>query len=734
MAIDLIGVLGLAALVVGLWMLRTSDQLGFDVGQAAAGVASQLSVTLPAAAIVVAACGLELAAGLILARLARRDPFASLAEAGIAAFVALVLKDAFVLGLLGGFGLFRAPVLVAIDASLLVSAWRGPLARRARPLVRRGAWGWPWGGLGSIPLAALVTAVWLGPVVLQLASPVVPFIDVLPNHVAPAEHLRTFGWLTPLSATFSPIYGPSRSGLGYEGLLGSVATITGLPATLALAAFILPSTLLVAAGVQRLAAALAGPGRAVGPWALLAFALTEPFARLGDARATVVVLPLVALALALAAEAFRGSVEPDRWRPGRGLAMGAAMGASVLVHPVIGAFAIASVAILALARPQRIAADALVAGVVAAVVALPQAAIMVGVAVPPLVLPAAVALAIAGGAIGATAVASRPRLPAWIVALARAARLVVVVALALGLGWAGAAGVLRLDRLPDGLAYGWGLVLDACGVLLLGLVLGWLVRSPAARSPILLAAAIVGLVAAAATQLLPNDLGFLGDALRFEVPKTVHYWLPAMLAVAVGPSLARAIASHDPPSGMPWTASVGAVAVIVALSAAPLRTGPIDTLHLGEHRYSESLAIDLRWAARGFWTGFPDSRLILDPSRRAIADAIRGEIDAGRIRDDTPVLHVAASFQQWVSTPLGVFDGVVETFVSPNPEVSQQTVGGRLHGMLDLRGLIDSGLYPYVVLEPNGLPGGTEIGGALLEAGYRSIFENGQGQVFVRGS
>ena len=38
-----------------------------------------------------------------------------------------------------------------------------------------------------------------------------------------AEHLRTFGWFSPLSATQSPIIGPSRTVLGYDGLLGSCA-------------------------------------------------------------------------------------------------------------------------------------------------------------------------------------------------------------------------------------------------------------------------------------------------------------------------------------------------------------------------------------------------------------------------------------------------------------------------------------------------------------------------------
>src|SRR6185503_5191947 len=59
-----------------------------------------------------------------------------------------------------------------------------------------------------------------GALLLQLASPVVPFIDVLPNHVAPVEHLRTFGAYASLDTMPSPIYGPSRAFLGYTALLG----------------------------------------------------------------------------------------------------------------------------------------------------------------------------------------------------------------------------------------------------------------------------------------------------------------------------------------------------------------------------------------------------------------------------------------------------------------------------------------------------------------------------------
>ena len=175
-----------------------------------------------------------------------------------------------------------------------------------------------------------------------------------------------------------------------------------------------------------------------------------------------------------------------------------------------------------------------------------------------------------------------------------------------------------------------------------------------------------------------------------------------------------------------------ALAVFVVVAALPLRAKPIDAYHLGEHRWSEAAAIDLRWAGAGFWVGFPDSRTLVDEPRQEILDAVRAEIDAGRLAHDTPVLHLAKSFQQWVATPLGVFDGVDETFVSLDPEVSHQTVGGRLYGLDDLPGFLGSGAYPYLVLEPDGLPDG--LRDQVVAAGYRSIFANDQGEVFARGA
>ena len=742
-AVDLVGVAGLCAFVLGLSWLQTTEKLAFDPGSALAGVASQLAVTLPAGILVLGATALELGTGLVLARLLRRTPFDSVAEALLAAFAAAVLKDTLLLGTLGAFGLFQQPVLIVIDVAILAAAIWVPRARRwNRPLVRRRRWRESIGGMGSITLAALVAIVWVGPVVLQLASPVVPFVDVLPNYVGPVEHLRTFGWFSPLSATQSPIIGPSRTVLGYDGFLGALATMTDLPGGLAIAGFILPQTILVAAGAYRVASALRNGDPPVGAWALLAFALSQPFARLADARGTVVVVPLICFGLAIAADALRRSdraVDPDAsrpspWRFGRGVVVGLALGAGIFVHPVIGFFAVATVAISALARPTELASTAFVATLTAGLLALPQAATMVGLSLPTLALGAAIPIAVLAGAAAGLIIDRSTSIQWGLIRLAGVLRWIVLAVALLAAVAAFVIGAFQIDRVPAALMNGATLILESSGLLLVVLVIGMALGSRGARSPLVLGGLAVGIAATGIVGLLPADLGFLGDALRFEVPKTVHYWL-SMIAAA---GAATALAHMGAGARLPAMARAAALAVFVVIAALPLRPAPIDAYHLGEHRWSETFAIDLRYAGSGFWVGFPDSRTVVDAPRQELLNSLRAEIEAGRLRHDTGVLHVARTFQQWVSTPLGVFDGIFETSISLEPEVSHQTVGGRVFGSKDpaemlriLQGDLADGGYGYVLLEPAGVP--AEARDAIDAAGFVPIFENGQGTVFRSG-
>jgi hypothetical protein len=711
---DLVGVAGLTALAIGLLSLAPTKGLGFDGDRALQGILDQLPITLPAALLMGVVAAVDLGAGLVIARFIRRAPFDSVTDAALSAFVATVLKDLAFLAILGQVGLFRSPILWVGDVLLLAAAWR------LRPLFARRDWRPGLDRLGSLPFAALIGIVWAGPILLQLASPVVPFIDVLPNHVAPAEHLRTFGSFSPLTATQSPIYGPSRTLLGYIGLLGTLTTMSSLPATLALSAFILPSTILVGVGAYRLATAVGGS--AAGPWALFAFALTGTFARLSDDRATVIVLPLVAWALALVVERMRaepagspGTVQgAQRPRLSDGVLLGLGLAAAIFVHPIIGALAVATVGVVAVAVPERAARLGVTAAFTAAIAAIPQLTTMVGIPLP-------TSFAIAGFAVAAFAGPAIERATALHGPVLRLARFAPIVLIPIA-AYAATQSDFSFDKGPRP-------IIEGAALLLLVAAVGAIAGAPGARSPVVLAGAAIGLVVAFGTQLVPvHGTGLLGQALRFELPKTLYYWLPAI--VAVGAAAALAWLWQAP--RLPWLVRVGAVGLFVVVAAVPLRAAPIDDLHLGEHRLSEALAIDLRWAGTGYWTGFPDTRNLVDPPRRALIEAVRAQIDAGRIGPDTQVLHIAKSFQQWVAAPLGVFTGVTETDVSPDAEHSIHTVGGRLMDYKQLPGLLASRGYPYLLFEPDkDLP--PSIAADIAGAGYEPVFSNSRGTLYRLG-
>ena len=708
--VDVAAFVGLAGIAVGAVLLGPTD-LGFDGAAARSALQSWIPITLPIAIVVLAASIADLGAGIVLARAVRGRPFDRLDEALLQGFVAAVVKDAVLLGLLAGFGLFSQSVLIGAHAAILAAG-----ALRLRPVLGPDAIP-PRPGAVS-PLGALIAVAWAAPIILQLASPVVPFIDILPNHVAPPEHLRAFGTLTHLTDTQSPIYGPSRIFLGYTALLGTITTGTGLPAGAALAGFILPSTLLVAVAIQRLATALGG--RSMAPWALLTFAMTTSLARLGDARATVIVLPLVAWSLAVLAERLTADSGRIIWSERRvglplpdGVLVGLGLGAAILVHPVIGFLACLTVGIVVLATPDRVAGLAVPALGTAAVVGVPQAATMLGIALPPVALAGAVGLGIVVGV-------GLDRSPA-------AVRVTLVTIGRLGAAAGAVLAIVMAGPVVRAAVAGAQPLVSVVEVTFIASVVAVALRAPAGRSLVLWAALAAGFGIAALTQLVPGEgSGLLGQALRFELPKTLQYWVPVFTALLAAGGLAALVTAER----LSLIVRAVAIAAFLGTASLPLRTVPIDAFHLGEHRLSETLSIALRWAGTGFWTGFPDSRYVVDAPRREILDAVRGEVAAGRIGPDTPVLHVADSFQQWRSTPLGVFAGVTETDVTLDAIESIHTVGGRLHPMGDLAGLLASGRYPFVLFEPNPdeLPAG--IRDQIVAAGYASVFANGQGELF----
>jgi hypothetical protein len=682
------GVVGLAAILFGIQLLAGTP-IGSSWVPAVEGVVSQLGLTLPAALLVGIMATLQLAAGAVAIRWLRGSPYPGVVDAALGGLVGAVLIGLLALMLLGWLGWSRPITLAALNGAIIASGWwvKPLLADRTRPTL----------GVPTLA-AALVVAAWSGSVVLQLASPVVPFIDVLPNHVAPAEHLRTFGAFDLLTTAPSPIYGPSRMFLGYTALLGSTTVLSGQPAALAISAFILPATLLVGAGMARLAGGVYGIG--VGWWMLIAFTLTESFARMTDARATVIALALTAFCLVELIESG------ERTRP---YLLAAGLGATLYLHPLVGVLTTAVVVAMVVIQPGRYARVAVPAVVGAAILALPQGLTMVGVD-----LPSVLGLLAVPPAIGAVWLLDRWETGRrW---LGLAIRAVAAVA----------TGVVVVVSVPETMR--WVSTFTdfflLYPVLSLMVVVGGALAGRRTFPPIAVVAFGMGFIAVLAAAAMPwESLGIQG--LDFEVTKTLHYWTPVFMAVMAAYALRTVWSS---PSTLA-IARDGLVVLALLAVILPLRAAPIEAYHLGEHRVSETLSIDLRFAETGFWVGYPDPRFLINDEQQELVDRLRDEVTAGNLHATTPILHVAYNFQQWDATPVGVFGGMIETMVSIETEVSSHTAGGRLHPFTELEPMLAED-FPYVVLEPEGLPENTRD--LVLAAGYESIFANGEGEILVR--
>lgn len=685
--LELLSLVAVAAILLGIRMLDGTP-LESSWSAAVEGLVGQLQVTVPAGLLTAAAASIQLAAGAVLIRIVRGSPYRSVADALLAGVVGAVVIGLAALFVLGGLGWFRQLVLLAVQLVVIGLGWyaRPLFATRPRLVLRRPS-----------ARAVLVAFVWSGAILMQLASPVVPFLDVLPNHVAPAEHLRTFGDFATLTTAPSPIYGPSRMFLGYTSLLGTTTTLTGLPAVLTVAGFILPGMILVAIGMVRLATAIHGP--ALAWWMLMAFALTASFARLADVRATVLVLPLVAFCLVELIEAERSP---------RALVLALGLAATVYVHPLMGAMTVGTVAVLVAVSPARYARLGVPALVGGMLLAVPQATTMLAIALPTPAALLAVPPALAGTWLFDRFERLR-QVALLLVQLTTAAAVAAIV----GLGIPTAAGHL-LDVSDFVLEYPILAWTVAVGAIVAGR------RTLAAVPAIAFGVGFIGVLAASAIPFA--DLGVVG--ISFEVAKTLHYWIPIFLAVLAAFALQALWSS--PNFGLPLRTAM--VAIFLVAASLPVRDKPIEPLYLGEHRLSETLSIDLGWVAEGYWRGYPDWHTLIDRDEDDLLNRLRQEIAAGRLTATTGVLHVSFSFQQWVSTPLGVFAGIMETASSEETQVSIHTAGGRLFPLDRLDQLLGDG-FRYVVYEPAELT--VDVRPQILAAGYRPIWSNARGEIFA---
>jgi hypothetical protein len=720
----------LGVLYAGLEVVRISGQ-GFTYGGALNGILSQIGVTGPAIVLISAATAANVFAGAVVLRLLGAPAFRRPSDAVLAGFSTAVVMDSFVVFLLGSVGLCGWGELIVIHLAI-----GGAYAaiRRARPLMAI-----PFRVRISRPAAwwLIVLVVWAGPIIVSLASPAVPFMDVLPNHVAPVEHIRVFGSFSTLTTSPSPIYGPSRLMLGYVALLGSLTTLTNLDAILAEAAFAVPLTLMMALAARRLAGELFGGS--AGFWALLTFPLTFTFMRIPDARGTVVVFPLAAWAfITIAAElkSRHAAPEPRRSRT-PDIALACAVGGGFMVHPLIGLVAATGVIGVLALYPRRLAGRLIPALAGGLLIAVPQGLTMAGIEVPSWVgaifigagLLATYGLAALVDAAGerfstvAATIWRRLYRDVDFTDLALAA----LVAGAIAVGLIVAANQLKpsgdpaapSDPASEGMMYFPHLILlTLFGALLSIRRLG--------RGWIILGCGIAAGLAAWTATAFVGYANLTQQAIHYEVPKSVEYWLPSLLAIGAAGGLAAICRQRSLGFARPLL-----IALVLVIAIYPTTMPLVASDKIGEHRASESLGLAFREAELGYWVGYPDARLIIDKPEQEVVAMLRAEETAGRLGPSTRVLHIASSFQQWVSVPIGVFTGALETSISLQPELSIHTEGGRLLGLGVLNSELATG-YGYVVFEPGGMD--PAIAGTIKAAGYHQIWVNSQAIVYAAGS
>jgi hypothetical protein len=643
--------------------LRTSP-FALDWQAARAGLAVVVTDTGPAALRTWLVLGVSVAA---LARWLRRGSRGfSPSEALAGALILLWTMSYLTLLALGPLGLYRPAVLRVMLTGVVVVALfltRGTPPRwRARP-----------GRFVAILAFALIAPSLL---VLQLASPVSPFMDVLP-YVASVQKIVTFQFYDAFANDAAGQWAPTRQVGGTDAFFSWISLLTGMPASLGIT-----STMVAIAGFQILAIYLLGRtvgGSLTGGFAALFLLQTFVWRRTADARGTAVAFALVASGLALLLQGHR------RHHPGKAALGAAGLGISVTVNPLIGALGLVTAGLTAVVemldrRHGFVLFTVVLSGAV--VLALPQVTIGLAHVTPLWVLPT-----VAG--VGALLLLVIARWPAGAppdrTPCSRWPRLLAVLplpAFALLLH-AGRQSAFFTD---DWHEYALLTLLGTLG-LLAGAALTW--RDPR-RAPATVPA--LALWVGIAVHALADPQRFSGTlemrSLANEVTtKMTYYWSPYWLALAAGVFFAILVRRLG---------RLPVLVMVLLLTVYPLRQVPqyldYDAASLS---ITESIGFNLTSAARGYFGGYPDHRWVADQHWAVIDRALRNEIAANRIDYYTHVLHISQSMGVEAALVTGVSVDLITPRYDPG---SIWTVGGRSRGLDDVPRLL--GAHPaYVLLE-----------------------------------
>ncbi len=617
-----------------------------DIRAAIHGAATTAGATAPAAARTWTLVGVVLAA--LAGWLRRRAPDLARSEAVAAAVILLWSGTYLCLLVLGPFGLYRPAVLRALVVALVVATVR----RRGGGAARRGRW--PSGAW----IAVLALALALVPLfLLQLGSPVSPFMDTLPQAASP-ERIVTFRFYDPYHNDPAGLWAQTRQMSGHDAIFSFVALVAGTSAQLAMTSLIVPF-----AALQVLALYLLGRtagGHLAGGFATLFLLQTFVWRRNTDIRGTAIAFTTVAIGLAF--------LLSRRRTPLRTALGGLALGVSIPVNALIGVqgMEVASLASLVewldVGRPLFPAILALAAG---SFFAGPQVTIGLGMELPPLVLPL---IAVVGAALLAFVARFAPREHPR---QSRVARLAMLVGVPTYILYEHAT---RQSELVGDQWSGYYILalLAVCGVAVAAHTV-W--RRPGTRAVLALPAImlLVGLV----NHDVASPYRFMGQTLEIRslaaevTTKNVVYWWPYAMTVAAGiwcAMLARR-----------WALAPTLILALL-LVIYPVRQVESPVEYDGAQlSVAETWGIHLWIAANGYHSGRPDRRWVLDDGWRAIERTLRAEIAAGRLDYSTHVLNISPSINS-VEVALG--SGVAVDLVTPQYDPKSIWSGnGRARGM-----------------------------------------------------
>jgi hypothetical protein len=696
-------VLGLAAYTIALcWLaVRRADgpRYPLDLQAAWHGIRETAPATVDAILRVWPV--VALAVYLIARWLRRRADDLSRAEALGGAVIVLWGVAYAALITLGPTGLYRPLVLRVLLAGVVVAF----LATTRSGPVRRPAPGRDRTGVRLLVLAIVLAS---GPLfLLQLGSPVSPFMDILP-YVASVQKIVTFHFYDPFANDAAGIWAPSRQVAGSDALFSFLGIVSGVPGNLAITALLVPFCLLQIVGLFLLGRAAAG-ARAGGFGAL--FLLTTfLWRRTADGRGTAVAFVLIAFGIVFLVARRRSGM--------RTVLGGLALGLAVAVNPLIGAcgMQVASLTLLI----AWLDCDLPIVGPVialagASLLAFPQVLIGTGTRTNLALLPLAVAagvllLALAGWIAGRSTTAPEPGPTPRALPFAR----VLTIGALLGyVVWSHA--THRTAFFGDDW-FGYPvLLLLAAGGLIAGTYGVWRRprRHPAAAVPAV--AFAVGLF----DHMLADPRRFAGPlemrSLASEVTtKMVYYWTPYWAALCAGILFAL----------LARRGRGAAIAFALLLVVYPLHhvAEPLD-FDTQQLSLAENWGFNLTTASRGYFAGYPDRHWVLDKHWESVDDVLAAEIKAGRITYGTHVLTISPAIDTYEpALGLGVSIDLITPQFDPG---SIWNVGGRVRG----RDALPTALAarpPYILLHDDSPDQYPEL------AEYQQIFDSPRTRLYRR--